>query len=76
VLASSNTFRNAPARIDHLSMPGWQPILGQSLRAAERELDRARFDGPLLDLTYADTHRFRHPSGLLTSSFVRPAALA
>jgi hypothetical protein len=76
VLASSNTFRNAPARIDHLSMPGWQPILGQSLRAAERKLDRARFDGPLLDLTYADTHRFRHPSGLLTSSFVRPAALA
>lgn len=72
-MLASDTFRNAPARIDHLSMLGWQPILGRSLRAAERELERARFDGPLLDLTYADTHRFPPPPWAL-DEFVRAAS--
>lgn len=47
--------------MEKLSMPGWQPKLGQSLRAAERELERVHYDGKLLDLTYADTHRFPPP---------------
>jgi aspartate/methionine/tyrosine aminotransferase len=46
-------------------MPGWQPVLGRSLRSAERELERARYDGQLLDLTYADTHRFPPPDWVL-----------
>jgi aspartate/methionine/tyrosine aminotransferase len=54
-------FTKTPARIERLSMPDWSGILGQSLRAAERELERARHDGTLLDLTYADTHRFPPP---------------
>lgn len=60
-MASSDAFSKVPARIEKLSMPGWQPKLGQSLRAAERELERAQYDGKLLDLTYADTHRFPPP---------------
>ena len=43
-------------------MPGWKAKLGQSLRSAERELERTHHDGKLLDLTYADTHRFPPPT--------------
>lgn len=60
-MANSDVFTKAPVRIELLSMPGWQPKLGQSLRSAERELERASYDGKLLDLTYADTHRFPPP---------------
>src|SRR6056297_3640026 len=60
-MASFDDFGKIPARIEGLSMPGWKPKLGKSLRAAERELERARYDGQLLDLTYADTHRFPPP---------------
>ncbi|WP_205042097.1 pyridoxal phosphate-dependent aminotransferase [Rhodoligotrophos defluvii] len=60
-MTTSDVFGKIPGRIEKLSMPGWQPKLGQSLRAAERELERAKYDGKLLDLTCADTHRFPPP---------------
>lgn len=43
-------------------MPELTPRVGTSLRAAERELERAEGPSPLRDLTYADTHRYPPPS--------------
>lgn len=71
-MARTHPFGNVPARVEKLSMPGWKPRLGQSLRAAERELERAGHDGRLLDLTYADTHRFPPPPWTL-ETFSRAA---
>lgn len=51
--------RPAPARIEGLS------IAERSVRAMERELDQTPHPGTLLDLTYADTHRFPPPSWVL-----------
>lgn len=64
-MPASNALSRIPERIERLAMPGWKAKLGQSLRAAERELENAAFDGPLLDLTYADTHRFPPPDWVL-----------
>lgn len=64
-MLETNAFRTPPTRIRQLAMPGWSSTLGQSLRAAERELERAHYDGQLLDLTYADTHRFPPPEWAL-----------
>jgi aspartate/methionine/tyrosine aminotransferase len=51
--------RHAPARIQELSLPE------RSVRTMERELEDLPFDGRLMDLTYADTHRFPPPSWVL-----------
>ncbi len=51
--------RHAPARIQELSLPE------RSVRAMERELEEVPFNGTLMDLTYADTHRFPPPSWVL-----------
>jgi hypothetical protein len=72
-VSETRAFSAAPARIAKLSMPGWRLRLGQSLRSAERELERARFDGQLLDPTYADTHRFPPPPWAL-ETFKRAAS--
>lgn len=48
-----------PARIQELSLPD------RSVRAMERELDEAPHAGRLMDLTYADTHRFPPPTWVL-----------
>ena len=54
-----------PKRIRNLALPERQLTLGQSLRESERELEAVQFGGDLLDLTYANTHRFPPPSWVL-----------
>lgn len=54
-----------PKRIRNLGLPERQPTLGHSLRESERELEAVQFAGDLLDLTYANTHRFPPPSWVL-----------
>ena len=65
--------RPIPNRIRNIALPEWQPALGQSLRDAERELERVQYGGELLDLTYANTHRFPPPPRVL-SDFVAAAS--
>jgi aspartate/methionine/tyrosine aminotransferase len=48
-----------------LGLPERERVLGLSVRAAERELEDAAVPGDLLDLTYANTHRFPPPSWAL-----------
>lgn len=52
----------APTAILRMDMPELVPLIGTSLRAAERELEDAAGRSPLLDATYADTHRFPPPA--------------
>ena len=54
-----------PGRIHNLGLPEREPSLGQSVREAERELESIRYSGALLDLTYANTHRFPPPTWVL-----------
>lgn len=54
-----------PARIARLALPEREPLIGSSVRAAERELEELQTGGPYLDLTYADTKRFPPPPGVL-----------
>jgi aspartate/methionine/tyrosine aminotransferase len=54
-----------PPRIRSLALPERERVLGQSVRAAERELEEIEAPGDLLDLTYANTHRFPPPSWVL-----------
>ncbi|WP_020574517.1 pyridoxal phosphate-dependent aminotransferase [Actinopolymorpha alba] len=56
-----------PASIDRLALPELREVLGMSLREAERELENAPGRTPLLDVTYADTHRFPAPDWALPS---------
>ena len=58
--------REVPARIQRLALPERENVLGRSVRAAERELEQAPAPADLLDLTYANTHRFPPPSWALT----------
>jgi aspartate/methionine/tyrosine aminotransferase len=51
--------RKVPARIQGLALPE------REVRALERELEDVPFSGNLLDLTYADTHRFPPPAWVL-----------
>jgi aspartate/methionine/tyrosine aminotransferase len=60
-----NEGRAAPTRIRNLSLPQHASALGMSVRAAERELDQVAYAGQLMDLTYADTHRFPPPAWVL-----------
>jgi aspartate/methionine/tyrosine aminotransferase len=57
--------RRVPDRIRRLALPERQPLLGQSLREAERDLENVQYGGELLDLTYANTHRFPPPPWVL-----------
>jgi aspartate/methionine/tyrosine aminotransferase len=51
-----------PTAIDRLAVPELEPVLGVSLRDAERELAQTPLhSGFFLDATYADTHRFPPP---------------
>ena len=54
-----------PARIANLALGERASSLGMSVRDAERELDQVSYAGQLMDLTYADTHRFPAPSWVL-----------
>jgi aspartate/methionine/tyrosine aminotransferase len=54
-----------PPRIERLGLPDRAERLGSSVRQAERELEVAPSPEPLLDLTYADTHRFPPPTWVL-----------
>ncbi|KAA9153484.1 aminotransferase class I/II-fold pyridoxal phosphate-dependent enzyme [Amycolatopsis acidicola] len=54
-----------PEALTRLSLPELSGTLGMSLRDAERELENAPGRGPLLDATYADTHRFPAPEWAL-----------
>ena len=65
--------RPVPDRMRNIALPERQAALGQSLRAAERELESAPYSGELLDLTYANTHRFPPPPKTL-SDFVAAAS--
>ena len=60
-----NDRRGAPSRIRNLALPERTSSLGMSVRAAERELDEVTYKGRLMDITYADTHRFPPPSWVL-----------
>jgi aspartate/methionine/tyrosine aminotransferase len=59
------TRPTAPSRIQDLALPEREPALGRSLRDAERELESVTYNGELLDLTYANTHRFPPPAWVL-----------
>lgn len=54
-----------PSRIQRLALPDRAGHHGLSVRQAERDLELARSPQPLLDLTYADTHRFPPPNWVL-----------
>jgi len=56
-----------PSAVGRLEMPELIPMIGKSLRAAERELEQATGPSPLLDVTYANTHRFPPPEWALPS---------
>lgn len=51
------------SRIHDLQLPAYQSLIGTSVGAGERALEQLTKDapGPLLNLTYADTHRFPAP---------------
>lgn len=61
-----------PSRITRLDMPGRGGRDDRSLREAERELEDTATEHPILDLTYADTHRFPAPDWAL-EEFARAA---
>lgn len=61
MIAREAGLQDAPESIERLWLPEYAEALGQSVRAAERELERATPPG-VLDLTYADTKRFPPPS--------------
>jgi aspartate/methionine/tyrosine aminotransferase len=44
-----------------MDLPEMEPLIGLSVRAAERELENEPGRTPILDATYADTHRFPPP---------------
>ncbi|MGV9799854.1 pyridoxal phosphate-dependent aminotransferase [Mycobacterium sp. NPDC003449] len=50
-----------PEAIERLQLPEMSDLIGASVRDAERELESAAAPGPVLDVTYADTHRFPPP---------------
>ena len=55
-----------PSAIARLELPEMSEHLGQSVRAAERELENTPAGGPrFLDATYANTHRFPPPDWAL-----------
>jgi aspartate/methionine/tyrosine aminotransferase len=54
-----------PDRIRRLDVPERSPVLGVSLREAERRLENNAKDKTLVDLTYADTKRFPPPEWAL-----------
>jgi len=58
-------LHQAPERIRNLALPDGDGQIGRSVRALERELEQVPHGGQLLDLTYADTHRFPAPSWVL-----------
>lgn len=63
-----------PDAIARLDLPEGQAYAGKSIRALERELERgAARPGPVLDATYANTHRFPAPSYAL-EAFNRAAS--
>lgn len=61
------------SRVRRLEMPERMATEGQSLRTLERELEMAPIGGELLDITYADTHRFPPPPFAL-EAFARAAS--
>ncbi len=61
-----------PARLDRLQLPERALLIGSSVGAAERELSILDTSGQLLNLTYADTHRFPPPDWAITE-FTRAA---
>lgn len=71
-MSDSSRLSRVPQRLGRLSMQGWSASLGQPLRAAERELERLPVEGKLLDLTYADTHRFP-PAAWVLEEFTKAA---
>nr|WP_320136112.1 aminotransferase class I/II-fold pyridoxal phosphate-dependent enzyme [uncultured Amphritea sp.] len=62
---TTKLFSQTPTRIKQLAMPELKSSIGQSLRSSERELERANYDGQLLNLAAADTHRFPPPEWAL-----------
>lgn len=59
---NTTTSPAVPAAIERLDLPEASSYAGQSVRAAERELERTPAASvPVLDATYANTHRFPAP---------------
>ncbi|GAA3615168.1 pyridoxal phosphate-dependent aminotransferase [Kineosporia mesophila] len=58
---------SVPASLTRHDLPEMAEHIGQSVRAAERELENTTVaaDQPFLDATYADTHRFPPPEWAL-----------
>ncbi|MEY9778323.1 aminotransferase class I/II-fold pyridoxal phosphate-dependent enzyme [Arthrobacter sp. MW3 TE3886] len=68
------TLPKAPAAIQRLDLPQVECHEGQSIRALERELEKAPArQGPILDATYANTHRFPAPEYAL-DAFIKAAS--
>ena len=63
---SATVRRQEPSAIGRLAVPELEPVIGASLRNAERELAQTPLaPGYFLDATYADTHRFPPPTWAL-----------
>jgi len=63
----------APTAVQRLDLPEAVAYAGRSVRSAERELDGTPGTGPLLDATYANTHRFPAPAYAL-KAFTKAAS--
>lgn len=63
---------NLISAIDRLAVPELKPLLGMSLRDAERQLESTPIPEGYLDATYADTGRFPPPEWAL-STFISAA---
>jgi aspartate/methionine/tyrosine aminotransferase len=55
----------APERISRLRLPEYAPLIGESVGEAERAFETLTKQPGLLNLTYADTHRFPPPEWAL-----------
>ncbi|MFG3689831.1 aminotransferase class I/II-fold pyridoxal phosphate-dependent enzyme [Micromonospora sp. NPDC047740] len=67
------TILPMPESLQQMSLPEMADRIGTSVRAAERELEQTPGPAALLDVTYADTHRFPPPSWAL-DTFVEAAS--
>lgn len=68
------TLPTSPAAISRLALPEGAAYAGRSIRELERELEAAPArPGPVLDATYANTHRFPAPDYAL-EAFTKAAS--
>lgn len=74
IIATTTSPAPLPSAVRRLDLPESAAYVEQTVRVAERQLEEApAAPGPVLDATYADTHRFPAPSYAL-EAFTRAAS--